>query len=57
MRIIPRVKSLGGFEVGTGIFVNTQDPNETIEFIKEHFENPKEEKITTSHRAEYHKAV
>ncbi|MDP2638455.1 MAG: hypothetical protein Q8P26_05335 [Candidatus Levybacteria bacterium] len=55
MRIIPRVKVLGGFEVGTGIFVNTQDPNETIEFIKEHFENPNVEKIKTLHQAAYHK--
>jgi UDPglucose--hexose-1-phosphate uridylyltransferase len=55
MRIIPRVKVLGGFEVGTGIFVNTQDPKETIAFIKEHFENPDVEKIKTIHRASYHK--
>jgi UDPglucose--hexose-1-phosphate uridylyltransferase len=55
LRIIPRVKVLGGFEVGTGVIVNTQDPKETIEFIKEHFENPNEEKIKTVHRANYHK--
>lgn len=55
LRIIPRVKVLGGFEVGTGIFVNTQDPQKTIEFIKEHFENPNEEKIKTIHAAAYHK--
>jgi UDPglucose--hexose-1-phosphate uridylyltransferase len=55
LRIIPRVKVLGGFEVGTGVMVNTQDPKETIEFIKEHFENPNEEKIKTIHRANYHK--
>jgi UDPglucose--hexose-1-phosphate uridylyltransferase len=55
MRIIPRVKVLGGFEVGTGIFVNTQDPRETIAFIKEHFDNPDEEEIKTVHRANYHK--
>jgi UDPglucose--hexose-1-phosphate uridylyltransferase len=61
LRIIPRIKTLGGFEVGTGIFVNTQDPNETIEFIKEHFDQPvggpNEEKIRTIHAASYHKAV
>lgn len=57
LRIIPRVKSLGGFEVGTGIFINTQDPNETIKFIKEHFENPDEEKIKTIHQATYRKRV
>jgi UDPglucose--hexose-1-phosphate uridylyltransferase len=55
LRIIPRVKVLGGFEVGTGVMVNTQDPRETIEFIKEHFENPNEGKIKTIHRANYHK--
>lgn len=37
LRIIPRTKSLGGFEIGAGIFVNTQDPKETINFIKENF--------------------
>lgn len=57
LRLIPRVKSLGGFEVGTGIFVNTQDPNETIKFIKEHFKNPDVEKIKTAHQASYHKGV
>ncbi|MBF8249792.1 MAG: GalP transf protein [Candidatus Levybacteria bacterium] len=55
LRIIPRVKVLGGFEVGTGIMVNTQDPQETIEFIKEHFDHPDEEEIKTIHRATYHK--
>ena len=61
LRIIPRVKVLGGFEVGTGIYVNTQDPKETIEFIKEHFDQPvggpNEEKIKTIHRASYSKRV
>jgi len=57
LRIIPRVKSLGGFELGTGISVNTQDPKETMAFIKEHFESPDEEKIRTIHRAEYKRAV
>lgn len=55
LRIIPRVKVLGGFEIGTGIFVNTQDPKETIEFIKEHFENPNVEEIKTIYQANYHK--
>ncbi|MBI4089077.1 MAG: hypothetical protein HY424_00010 [Candidatus Levybacteria bacterium] len=57
LRIIPRVKVLGGFEVGTGIFVNTQDPKETIMFIKEHFENPNEEKIKSFHQASYHRGI
>lgn len=37
LRLIPRVKSIGGFEVGTGIFVNTKDPKETIELIRKNF--------------------
>lgn len=57
LRIIPRIKSLGGFEVGTGISVNTQDPKETIDFIKEHFESPDEEKIKTVHKAAYKRTV
>jgi len=57
LRIVPRLKNLGGFEIGTGISVNTQDPKETITFIKEHFESPDEEKIRTIHRAQYRKSV
>ena len=57
LRIVPRLKNLGGFEIGTGISVNTQDPRETIAFIKEHFESPDEEKIRTVHRASYKRAV
>ena len=36
---------------------NKSKDKETIEFIKEHFENPNEEKIKTLHRAAYHKRV
>ena len=57
LRIVPRLKNLGGFEVGTGVSVNTQDPKETIAFIKEHFITPDEEKIRTIHRAEYKRAA
>jgi UDPglucose--hexose-1-phosphate uridylyltransferase len=57
LRIVPRLKNLGGFEIGTGISVNTQDPKETIAFIKEHFESPDVEKIKTVHRAQYKKAA
>lgn len=57
LRLIPRLKTLGGFEIGTGIFVNTQDPSETMRFIKEHFEHPDVEKIKIGHLAEYKKAV
>lgn len=54
LRIIPRIKTLGGFEVGSGIFVNTQDPKETIAFIQKHFKTPDYEKISQDHQAEYH---
>ncbi len=57
LRLIPRVKTLGGFEIGTGVFVNTQDPGETIAFIKEHFEHPDIEKIKKEHQAEYERRV
>ncbi len=55
LRIVPRLKVLGGFEIGTGIYINTQDPQETIMFIKEHFQNPNLEKIQTEHQAKYSK--
>jgi len=35
--------------------VNTQDPKETIEFIKRHFDHPNKGRNTTIHRANYHK--
>lgn len=57
LRIVPRIKRLGGFEVGTNIGVNTQSPQETIKFIKEHFEVPNEAKIKTVHQADYKKAL
>ncbi len=57
LRIMPRLKSLGGFELGTRVFVNTQDPKETMAFLKEHFENPDEEKIKSTQQALYKKAV
>jgi len=57
LRIIPRFKTLGGFELGTGIFVNTQDPRETIKFIKTHFISPNEELIRTKDRAMYRRGV
>lgn len=57
LRLIPRLRILGGFELGTGVSVNTQDPKETFEFIKEHFWKPDNEKIKSSHQAEYGKSV
>lgn len=56
VRIIPRDKIPGGFEMMTGIYVNTQDPKETMEFIKEHFAEAAEEKIRKN-RAKYRKSV
>lgn len=57
LRIIPRLKILGGFELGTNVSVNTQDPKETFAFLKEHFWEPKHEMIKTEHQADYVKSV
>lgn len=57
LRLIPRVKIIGGFELGTSIIVNTQDPLDSSEFIKEHFWEPDHEKIKKEHKAEYLKSV
>lgn len=57
LRFIPRQKVIGGFEVGTGIFVNTQDPRETFAFVREHLLHPDVEKIKREHQAEYGKHV
>ncbi|HVZ12202.1 MAG TPA: DUF4931 domain-containing protein [Patescibacteria group bacterium] len=56
LRILPRSKTLGGFEISTGIFVNTQDPIDTMVFIKEHFFEEDQEKIK-EHKAEYRRGV
>ena len=53
LRLIPRIKTLGGFEVGTTIMVNTQDPALTMAFIKEHFWKPDLEKIKKDLQADY----
>jgi len=57
LRIVPREKVLGGFEVATNVSVNTQKPNETFAFIKEHLFDPDIEKIFTVHKAEYGRRV
>ncbi len=57
LRIIPRMKVLGGFEIGTGIMVNTQDPNQTQAFINEHFWRPDTQKIKKKGQADYKKRV
>lgn len=56
LRIMPRAKILGGFEIATGIFVNTQDPKDTMEFIKKHFFGGEKEKIKLS-KADYRRGV
>lgn len=57
VRLIPRMRILGGFEVGTQVLVNTQDPAETFAFITEHFWEPNVEKIKSEQRADYWKSV
>ena len=57
LRLIPRIKILGGFELGTGIMVNTQKPGETMAFLKAHFWEPDHEGITQDHKADYLKSV
>lgn len=57
LRIVPRIKGLGGFEVGTNVFVNTQDPHETFKFIDENFDKPDFEKIREIQQASYKKTV
>lgn len=56
LRIMPRAKIAGGFEIATGIFVNTQEPKETMQFIKDHFYEEEDEKIRMN-KAEYRKGV
>ncbi|RJP45771.1 MAG: hypothetical protein C4584_02830 [Armatimonadetes bacterium] len=56
LRIIPRSKTPGGFELATGIYVNTQEPSETMKFIKEHFYEEEETKIKKS-SAQYRRGV
>lgn len=53
LRIIPRIKCLGGFEIGTNVFINTQNPCETIEFINQHFKHPDELVIKDQQQANY----
>lgn len=57
LRLIPRIKVIGGFELGTNIIVNTQDPAETLAFLKEHFWEPDYEKIRKYQQADYLKFI
>lgn len=57
LRLIPRLKIVGGFEISTDIFVNTQDPAETFRFIREHFDKPDFEKIKSQQFADYKRSV
>ena len=34
MRIIPRLTEVAGFEIGSGIYINTAVPEETAEFMR-----------------------
>lgn len=56
IRIMPRAKIAGGFEMATGIFVNTQDPKDSMKFIKEHFYEEDEKKIMLK-SADYRRGV
>ncbi|HET9946770.1 MAG TPA: hypothetical protein VFQ63_01790 [Patescibacteria group bacterium] len=56
-RLMPRSKSLGGFEVGTGINVNTQDPAETIRFIKSNFDNADVDEMEEENKATFAESV
>ncbi len=57
LRIIPRNKVLGGVEVGTGVFINTQRPSETIEFIRTHFITLDPDRLVKEHLADYDRAL
>ena len=35
LRIIPRLTEMAGFEIGSGIYINTALPEETARFIQE----------------------
>lgn len=54
LRLIPREKILGGFELGTGVIINTQDPSETFNFLENHFNDPDLDRIREN-RADYHR--
>lgn len=57
LRLIPRLKVVGGFEMGTGIVVNTQDAQKTFELLKEHFGREDLYKIKHAQQAEYWRSV
>jgi len=57
LRLIPRIRVLGGFELGTQVSVNTQDPVETFAFLQEHFWRPDIAKIRNEHQADYLRSV
>lgn len=57
IRLFPRIKILGGFEMGTGIVVNTQDPKDTFAFIKTNFFEPDLEKLQIEQQEDYWKCV
>ncbi|GAI15795.1 unnamed protein product [marine sediment metagenome] len=34
IRIVPRLTSIAGFEIGSGMYINTAFPEETADFIR-----------------------
>lgn len=57
LRIIPRQKKIGGFELATNIYVNTQEPTQTLAFLKKHWNLKDNESISLEHKAEYKTGV
>ncbi len=57
IRIVPRQKKIGGFEVSTGVYVNTQDSKETNQFLLEHLTKTDREKILHTQQASYRRNV
>ena len=45
LRLIPRIKISGGFEIGTYIMINTINPKETFLFLQKHFNSADFSKI------------
>lgn len=57
LRLIPRMRILGGFEIGTHVSVNTQDPSQTLSFMQEHFWKPDIAHIKHERQADYLKSI
>lgn len=57
LRIIPRQKKIGGFELATGIYVNTQSPIKTLDFLRENWNLDHKTGVNLKNKAEYAKAT